>query len=342
MELRTICANYFSGFQELYDFKNNDASTNVIALLKAASYFTVIIPIGFGVTYGIASLCGRFSHRQELTETEQTINNQARERLNPAIRISLKPSPIHSTTPTQKTHSITTVQRPPVQTEESRVVHAYTGDLTNQEKKNVALAYNKSDTQLNISFTQAPTLAVSIRLQDMFASGAEVIVNAANTHLGGGTGIDGAIHSKGGPSYATEHKKLQTLYASNYISGHAAMIGSGALHHQNQIANVIVVAGPSGTSTPQKEDELYSCYYNSLLLAHSQKKESIAFPSISTGVFRFPKERAAHISLKAISDFIEECPNTSLKAISIHFLQSAPKEELETYEKAATYDKTAT
>ena len=97
---------------------------------------------------------------------------------------------------------------------------------------------------------------------------------------------------------------------------------------------MIVVAGPSGESNPQKENELYSCYYNSLILAHHEKKEEIAFPSISTGKFKFPKDRAARISLKAIYDFICAYPETRLKTISIHFLPSEKKSNLEEYEKA--------
>jgi O-acetyl-ADP-ribose deacetylase (regulator of RNase III) len=156
--------------------------------------------------------------------------------------------------------------------------------------------------------------------QNIFESGAQVIVNAANTHLGGGGGIDGAIHRAGGEPYAEAHRALQSKYDSKYVEGYAAMIDSGLLKETYNIDNVIVVAGPQGESTPEKEDQLYSCYYNSLILAHANKRNSIAFPSISTGIFGFPKDRAAHISLRAISDFIKEYPDTTLKTISIHFL----------------------
>ena len=80
-----------------------------------------------------------------------------------------------------------------------------------------------------------------------------------------------------------------------------------------------------------KETELYSCYFNALILTEEQKKKSIAFPSISTGIYGFPKERAAAISLKAICDFVEKFPNSSLKTISIHYLPNEPIAELEMY-----------
>ena len=97
------------------------------------------------------------------------------------------------------------------------------------------------------------------------------------------------------------------------------------------IENVIVVAGPQGVTTPSKEAELYSCYFNTLLLADKQNKTSIAFPSISTGIFGFPKDRAAAISLKAIQDFVDKHPNTQLKTISIHYLPNDPISDLEIF-----------
>ena len=162
-------------------------------------------------------------------------------------------------------------------------------------------------------------------------SKAQVVVNAANTHLGGGGGIDGAIHRQGGAEYAKAHRELQALFKAHYIEGHAAMIGSGSLKEKYNIENVIVVAGPQGAASPSKETELYSCYFNALVLADEQNKTSIAFPSISTGIFGFPKDRAAAISLKAIHDFLDKHPNTRLKTISIHYLPDDPITNLEIY-----------
>lgn len=189
----------------------------------------------------------------------------------------------------------------------------YPGDLV---QPGFAPKREGNSLQININ----PTFNVTIRNQDIFVSGANVIVNAANTHLGGGGGIDGLIHDRGGESYATAHRELQTKYNSSYVEGHASIIQSGMLKDKYVIERVIVVAGPQGESTQEKENQLYSCYYNSLLLAHSNMIKSIAFPAISTGIFGFPMDRAAHISLRAISDFIKYHPDSTVKTISIHFL----------------------
>lgn len=222
------------------------------------------------------------------------------------------------------------VNSTPVQTSDSRIVRQYTKDLTQLEKKDLKASF-RDDFTCEVFFEKHPTLAFTIRRQNIFDSGAQVIVNAANTHLGGGGGIDGAIHKKGGQDYAKAHQELQRLYESQYIPGHAAMIESGALKKDHEIDHVIVVAGPQGEVDPEKENELYSCYYNSLVLAQSQHKTSIAFPSISTGIFGFDKGRAAAISTKAVFDFINQYPDTTLKTISIHILPSDPKSDLEIY-----------
>jgi O-acetyl-ADP-ribose deacetylase len=220
---------------------------------------------------------------------------------------------------------------PPLTVTENSVqkLYEYPGDLSPDAKKEID-TYFLNENTLCISFFEKSPISISIRNQDLFQSEAEIIVNAANKHLGGGGGIDGAIHNKGGKRYAQAHHHLQRKYNSSYTCGYAEMIDSGDLKKYNNINHVIVVAGPCGKSSPKKESELYSCYYNSLVLALQHK--SIAFPAISTGIFGFPKDRAAAISLRAIGDFIANYPHTSLKAISIHFLTS---KELQDYENAA-------
>ena len=192
----------------------------------------------------------------------------------------------------------------------------------------------KVDGVLTVSLSQHPLFNISIRKQNIFASNAEVVVNAANTYLGGGGGIDGLIHEKGGAKYQEAHRQLKDRFEGKYSEGSAVMITSGDLLTANKIQSVIVVAGPTYSSSNTDADQLYSCYYNSLVLAHLQQKKSIAFPSISTGIFGYPKDRAARISLRAIEDFVKRYLETTLKTISIHFLPKDPDSVLSDYEHA--------
>ena len=228
-------------------------------------------------------------------------------------------------------------------------VKKYPGLLTTEEKREkFHLKFNEEKTNLDIGLQN---FKVSIRAQDIFESGATVIVNAANTDLGGGGGIDGLIHKKGGASYAHKHKRLSEEYESNYPNGYAVMIQSGELA-KKLIKRVIVVAGPFLSSrspvTDDKRDQLYSCFFNSLALAHlervkinktkrMEKITSIAFPAISCGIYHFPYEEAAPIFLRALSDFAEKYPDTALKTISLHVLPKE-KELLNHYFAAATPD----
>jgi len=144
-----------------------------------------------------------------------------------------------------------------------------------------------------------------------------------------GAAVDGDIHKKGGGDggpYEKAHDALRMHYNGNFKEGFASMIDSGENLKKIKIENVIVVAGPKGipkgvgtyTTTQDTENRLYSCYLNSLLLADKQGAKSIAFPSISTGIFGFPGDRAAAISLRAMQDFISMRPKTQLLNISIY------------------------
>lgn len=340
-----IFKSYFRGFHEIVQVRKNSKSQNILAALKIFSYFLVLPPIGFGVAYGCYKLYGRVSHKKDtvISESDKEIKAKAQEQL-PKSKVSGRHSATVETVPSEKKTIVESTPSaenedvlPPVgsnpnifQTPETRIVHGYTGDLTPDEKAKIKQNF-KDDFTLNIAFEHSPNINLSVCRKDLFVSGAEVIVNAANTHLGGGGGIDDAIHRNGGKGYADAHKELQKFYKSNFVSGHAAMIESGLLKANNKIDHVIVIAGPSGNPSPEKEDSLYSCYYNSLVLAQAAGKKQIAFPSIGTGIFSFPKDRAAAISLKAVHDFLKAHPNTCVKTISIHFLESQPRQVLEDY-----------
>lgn len=78
MEVLNICKNYFNGFEEASNFRKNDSTTNVLAVLKVLSYFTVVIPLGFAIAYGAASLIGRVSKKQDLSSQDKNIHDTAK------------------------------------------------------------------------------------------------------------------------------------------------------------------------------------------------------------------------------------------------------------------------
>ncbi|OES43393.1 O-acetyl-ADP-ribose deacetylase [Domibacillus iocasae] len=135
----------------------------------------------------------------------------------------------------------------------------------------------------------------------------EAIVNAANGSLLGGGGVDGAIHRAAGRALLDECKKVraETLSGEELRAGEA-VITKG---HDLPAEWVIHTVGPVWTGGSDKEEEkLANCYRNALKLAMENNVKSISFPSISTGVYRFPIEQAAVIALQTVVDFLEEHP----------------------------------
>ncbi len=131
----------------------------------------------------------------------------------------------------------------------------------------------------------------------------DAIVNAANSSLMGGGGVDGAIHIAGGPSILEACKKIRAAQGG-CPTGEAVITTAGNLPAKF----VIHTVGPvwSGHDLERKENELKNCYLNSLKLAIEHNLESIAFPNISTGVYHFPKARAADIAISTVLQFIKQ------------------------------------
>ena len=129
----------------------------------------------------------------------------------------------------------------------------------------------------------------------------EAIVNAANTSLLGGGGVDGAIHRAGGPSILEECKKIRAKQGGCPI-GEAVITTGGNL----KAKYVIHTVGPIWSEGRRNEDLfLGNVYKNSLSLARDKGIQSLSFPSISTGAYGFPIERAADIALSTVRDFLE-------------------------------------
>ncbi len=130
----------------------------------------------------------------------------------------------------------------------------------------------------------------------------EAIVNAANTSLLGGGGVDGAIHCAGGPKILEECKAIRAKQ-EGCPTGEAVITTGGNMATEY----VIHTVGPVWSGGNRNEDQLLrNAYYNSLNLAKENGIKSISFPSISTGVYRFPKERAVTIALTTVKKFIQK------------------------------------
>jgi O-acetyl-ADP-ribose deacetylase (regulator of RNase III) len=136
---------------------------------------------------------------------------------------------------------------------------------------------------------------VTIKLGDITQEDVEVIVNAANTGLRGGGGVDGAIHRAAGPTVMEECRKIGAC-----PTGEAVITSAGNL----KAKKIIHTAGPVWNGG--KKDEaglLRNCYRNSFLLAKKNLLKTIAFPAISTGVYGYPIEGAARIALSVGREF---------------------------------------
>lgn len=135
---------------------------------------------------------------------------------------------------------------------------------------------------------------------DITAQNTDAIVNAANTTLLGGGGVDGAIHRAGGPAILEECRKL-----GGCKTGDAKITTGGRL----KAGHVIHTVGPIWHGGKSGEPELLaSCYRRSLEVALENGLTTVAFPSISTGAYRYPIEKAARVALATVIAFFKEHP----------------------------------
>jgi O-acetyl-ADP-ribose deacetylase (regulator of RNase III) len=133
----------------------------------------------------------------------------------------------------------------------------------------------------------------------------DVIVNAANSSLMGGGGVDGAIHRAGGSAILEECKEIVARSGPLPI-GQAVVTTAGNMPARH----VVHTVGPTwGTIGPSEAvDLLASCYRTSLDLARTASAASVAFPNISTGLYHFPKPLAAATALRAVRAWVEDDP----------------------------------
>jgi len=146
--------------------------------------------------------------------------------------------------------------------------------------------------------------AVELIKGDITAQETDAIVNAANTTLSGGGGVDGAIHKAGGPSIMEECRALAPCPV-----GEARLTSGGTL----KAKQVIHTVGPVYKDGRHNEAKLLEqSYRHSLELASSYHIRSIAFPSISTGAYRYPVEEAARIALSTVGGYLVQHPEIEL------------------------------
>ncbi len=136
------------------------------------------------------------------------------------------------------------------------------------------------------------------------------LVNAANSRLAGGGGVDGAIHARGGPAIMRELDVIRARQGG-CPTGEAVITGGGRLAARY----VIHTVGPVYSGRPGDAGLLASCYTNSLRLAAENGLRTLSFPSISTGVYRYPIEEAAPIAIAAVLAALPEYPLAEIRFV---------------------------
>jgi O-acetyl-ADP-ribose deacetylase (regulator of RNase III) len=139
---------------------------------------------------------------------------------------------------------------------------------------------------------------------DITEMATDAIVNAANSSLMGGGGVDGAIHRKGGPKILEECKRIRAKeWPQGLPTGKAVITSAGNL----KARHVIHTVGPVWRGGNHGEPELLAqAYQNSLRLAVAKGLKTVAFPSISTGAYGYPVEDACRVALEAVKEFLEK------------------------------------
>lgn len=145
---------------------------------------------------------------------------------------------------------------------------------------------------------------IELMTGDITTVDVDAIVNAANSSLLGGGGVDGAIHRAAGPQLLMECKRLRrTSLPKGLPTGEAVLTGGARL----PAARVIHTVGPVWHGGDQDEDRLLAnAYRNSLRVAAQEQLTTVAFPAVSTGVYGFPAERAAVIAHTTIAEFLRD------------------------------------
>lgn len=163
---------------------------------------------------------------------------------------------------------------------------------------------------------------VRVVVGDITRAEVDAVVNAANSSLLGGAGVDGAIHRAGGAAILEECREIRrTRFPGGLPTGEAVITTGGRLAARHVIHTVGPVWGRHGGS---EAELLASCYRNSLALAVAHGLVSVAFPAISTGVYGYPREQAAAVASQAVSDFLAR--DATLREVRLVFFSTDDSE----------------
>jgi O-acetyl-ADP-ribose deacetylase (regulator of RNase III) len=146
---------------------------------------------------------------------------------------------------------------------------------------------------------------IELTIGDITIQKVDAIVNAANSGLLGGGGVDGAIHRAAGRALYDECLRVPSGPHGRCPTGQCVVTGSGLL----PCKKVIHTVGPVYSGRPEDAVLLGGCYRNSLLAAEAAGLESLAFPNISTGVYGYPKPEAARIAVAAVRETLPQTPS---------------------------------
>lgn len=152
--------------------------------------------------------------------------------------------------------------------------------------------------------------SIKFHVGDITKLQVDAIVNAANSSLLGGGGVDGAIHRAAGPELLAE---CRTLYGCR--TGEAKITRGYNL----PAAHVIHTVGPIYSGSASDPEDLRNCYWNSLEVAKANNLHSIAFPGISTGVYGYPKREAAQIALSTVKEWLSQNEDYEMEVTIVNF-----------------------
>jgi O-acetyl-ADP-ribose deacetylase len=159
---------------------------------------------------------------------------------------------------------------------------------------------------------------VIVKVGDITKEDVDAVVNAANSTLLGGGGVDGAIHRAAGPEIKRACEEIRrTRYPEGLPTGHAVLTTAGKMTARY----VIHTVGPVYSHGKDKSALLAGCYTNSLALAAGNALRSIAFPAISTGIYGYPREAAAEVASTAVEKFLQN--DFTIEEVRLVFFQSS-------------------